>query len=46
MDWTTPKEPVDEETLRDALEIVVGTAHQNGVDVERDWPCRRDGDPD
>lgn len=45
MDWTLPDEPVNEETLRTALETVVGTAHQNGVEVERDWPCRHEDDP-
>jgi len=45
MDWIVPNEPVDEETLREALEVVVGAAYQNGVDVERDWPCRGEDDP-
>ncbi|WP_251342982.1 hypothetical protein [Haloplanus halophilus] len=46
MDWTPPDEPTDEESLRQALETVVGTAHRNGVVVERDWPCRGPGDHD
>lgn len=46
MDWTQPTEPVDEASFRQALAVVVGTAHQNGVAMERDWVCRGPGDPD
>lgn len=46
MDWREPSEPVDEASFREALEVVVATAHENGVSVERDWACRRDADPD
>jgi NADPH-dependent 7-cyano-7-deazaguanine reductase QueF len=46
MTSTRPREAVDEETFREALEIVVAAAHQNGVNVEGDWPHRRNGDPD
>lgn len=46
MDWIQPDEPVDEPSLVEALEIIIGTAHQNGVSIERDWPCRSEDDPD
>lgn len=46
MDWNEPGEPVDEASFREALEAVVGTAHENGVSVERDWACRSETVPD
>lgn len=45
MDWITPSEPTDAESFRAALNVVVNTAYQNGVAIERDWPCRSEDDP-
>jgi hypothetical protein len=43
---TAIDEPTDEESLRDALEVVVCIARRNGVTVERDWPVRCPDDSD
>lgn len=40
MDLETLPEPTDEESFRKALETVIETARQNGIDVERDWACQ------
>ena len=44
MDQVLLEEPDDQETFREMLETLVSTAYQNGVSVERDWPCRSDDD--
>lgn len=46
MHWTPPDEPDDEESLQDALEAVLDTAHSNEVCVERNWLCRSEIGPD
>lgn len=35
-----PDTVTDEETFNDALNTLLQTAHENGVDVERPWDCR------
>jgi hypothetical protein len=40
---TAIDEPTDEESLREALEVVVCNARRNGVAVDRDWPVRCPG---
>lgn len=46
MDWQEPREPTDEAALQEALELIIEVAHQNGIAVERDWPCRIEDDSD